>query len=161
VLCSPLVRSYLINYARPLIYTTFMPFINLAAIKASYSLLQSGATEPVSFPSLPHTIYVSTVQSSANSTCPARRAPAANNTAPAHTTPPIGGSLLTAIPIPKRHPAHRRVVSRIAHLCATVRASALVGSALPDCGTCRQSGGAAYSADATCKSVPTRRQHRR
>lgn len=47
-LCSPLVRSYLINYARPLIYTTFMPFINLAAIKASYSLLMSGATEPVS-----------------------------------------------------------------------------------------------------------------
>ena len=44
VLCSPLVRSYLINYARPLIYTTFMPFLNLAAIKASYSLLESGAT---------------------------------------------------------------------------------------------------------------------
>jgi 8-amino-7-oxononanoate synthase len=51
VLCTPLVRSYLINYARPLIYTTFMPFPSLAAIKASYSLLQSGATEPVS-PSL-------------------------------------------------------------------------------------------------------------
>jgi len=47
VLCSPLVRSYLINYARPLIYTTFMPFPSLAAIKASYSLLQSGATEPL------------------------------------------------------------------------------------------------------------------
>jgi len=46
-LCSPLVRSYLINYARPLIYTTFMPFINLAAIRAAYSLLQSGATEPL------------------------------------------------------------------------------------------------------------------
>lgn len=43
-LCSPLVRSYLINYARPLIYTTFLPFPTLAAIKASYSLLQSGHT---------------------------------------------------------------------------------------------------------------------
>jgi 8-amino-7-oxononanoate synthase len=55
-LSSPLVRSYLINYARPLIYTTFMPFINLAAIKASYSLLQSGATEPVS-PALPSLMF--------------------------------------------------------------------------------------------------------
>lgn len=48
VLCSPLVRSYLINYARPLIYTTFMPFPSLASIKASYTLLQNGTTEPVS-----------------------------------------------------------------------------------------------------------------
>jgi 8-amino-7-oxononanoate synthase len=47
VLCSPLVRSYLINYARPLIYTTFMPFPSLASIKASYTLLQNGTTEPV------------------------------------------------------------------------------------------------------------------
>ncbi|KAF2427858.1 PLP-dependent transferase [Tothia fuscella] len=54
VLCSPLVRSYLINYARPLIYTTFMPFPSLAAIKASYSLLQSGATEPL----VDHLIYI-------------------------------------------------------------------------------------------------------
>ncbi|KAK3079207.1 hypothetical protein LTS18_005458, partial [Coniosporium uncinatum] len=46
ILCSPLVRSYLINYARPLIYTTFMTFPSLASIRASYSLLQSGATEP-------------------------------------------------------------------------------------------------------------------
>jgi 8-amino-7-oxononanoate synthase len=43
-LCSPLVRSYLINYARPLIYTTFLPFPLLTAIKASYSLLGSGHT---------------------------------------------------------------------------------------------------------------------
>jgi 8-amino-7-oxononanoate synthase len=45
ILCTPTVRSYLINYARPLIYTTFMPFPALAAIKGSYSLLQSGRTE--------------------------------------------------------------------------------------------------------------------
>ena len=45
VLCSLVVRSYLINYARPLIFTTFMPFPSLAAIKASYSLLSSGRTE--------------------------------------------------------------------------------------------------------------------
>lgn len=48
ILCDDLVRSYLINYARPLIYTTFMSFPSLAAIRASYSLLQSGATVQVS-----------------------------------------------------------------------------------------------------------------
>lgn len=58
VLCSPLVRSYLINYARPLIYTTFMPFPSLASIKASYALLQNGTTEPVSKQSFP--CYVQT-----------------------------------------------------------------------------------------------------
>ncbi|KAF1817480.1 PLP-dependent transferase [Eremomyces bilateralis CBS 781.70] len=47
ILCSPLVRSYLINYSRPVIYTTFMPFPNLAAIQASYSLLKSGEAEPL------------------------------------------------------------------------------------------------------------------
>ena len=45
LLCSPLVRSYLINYARPMIFTTFMPFPSLAAIKVSYSLLSSGKTQ--------------------------------------------------------------------------------------------------------------------
>lgn len=48
ILCSPLVRSYLINYARPLIYTTFMPFPSLAAIRAVYTFLQDGGTDPVS-----------------------------------------------------------------------------------------------------------------
>jgi 8-amino-7-oxononanoate synthase len=47
VLCSPLVRAYLINYARPFLYTTFMPFPSLAAIRASYSLLQRGLTAPL------------------------------------------------------------------------------------------------------------------
>jgi len=47
ILCSETVKKYLINYARSLIYTTFMSFPNLAAIKASYSLLMDGATEPL------------------------------------------------------------------------------------------------------------------
>jgi 8-amino-7-oxononanoate synthase len=47
MLCSPIVRHYLINYARPLIYTTFLSFPSLAAIRASYSLLESGYTEPL------------------------------------------------------------------------------------------------------------------
>jgi 8-amino-7-oxononanoate synthase len=47
ILCDDLTRSYLINYARPLIYTTFMSYPSLAAIKASYSLLMTGKTESV------------------------------------------------------------------------------------------------------------------
>ncbi|KAF2808219.1 PLP-dependent transferase [Mytilinidion resinicola] len=47
VLCSPVVRHYLLNYARPLIYTTFMSYPSLAGIRASYSLLQQGGTEPL------------------------------------------------------------------------------------------------------------------
>lgn len=36
------MRQYLVNYARPLIYTTFLSFPALAAIKASYSMLMDG-----------------------------------------------------------------------------------------------------------------------
>lgn len=45
ILCSPLMRAYLINYARTLIYTTFMSFPALAAIRAAYSLLMAGKTD--------------------------------------------------------------------------------------------------------------------
>ncbi|EMC99633.1 hypothetical protein BAUCODRAFT_119210 [Baudoinia panamericana UAMH 10762] len=48
LLCSPTIREYLINYARPLIYTTFMSYPALAAIKASYSFLMEGKAEPLS-----------------------------------------------------------------------------------------------------------------
>lgn len=45
LLCSILVRQYLVNYARPMIYTTFMSYPALAAIRASYSFLMEGKTE--------------------------------------------------------------------------------------------------------------------
>lgn len=48
LLCSPLLRQYLINYARPLIYTTFLSYPALAAIRVSYTFFQQGSTEPVS-----------------------------------------------------------------------------------------------------------------
>ncbi|KAK1093150.1 hypothetical protein LTR48_002920 [Friedmanniomyces endolithicus] len=37
--------TYLVNYARPLIYTTFMSFPALAGVKASYAFLASGRAE--------------------------------------------------------------------------------------------------------------------
>ena len=51
ILCSPIVKSYLINYARPFIYTTAMTYPSLIAIKVAYSLLQTGHTEKVCFAS--------------------------------------------------------------------------------------------------------------
>ncbi|KAI8368711.1 pyridoxal phosphate-dependent transferase [Blakeslea trispora] len=47
ILGSDTLRQYLINYARPLIYSTFMPYSSLASIKCSYDLLASGFTMPI------------------------------------------------------------------------------------------------------------------
>ncbi|CAK3968880.1 related to aminotransferase [Lecanosticta acicola] len=47
ILCSPVIRDCLVNYARPMIYTTFMSYPALAAIRASYSWLMEGKTEPL------------------------------------------------------------------------------------------------------------------
>lgn len=48
ILSSPTIRSYLINYARPIIFTTFLSYPNLAAIKTAYEWLMSGKTEAYS-----------------------------------------------------------------------------------------------------------------
>lgn len=45
VLCPPVIKSYLINYARPVIFTTFMSYPNLVAIRVAYDWLRSGRTE--------------------------------------------------------------------------------------------------------------------
>jgi 8-amino-7-oxononanoate synthase len=44
ILGSDTLRHYLINYARPLIYTTFLSYPALALVRSSYKLLQSGQT---------------------------------------------------------------------------------------------------------------------
>ncbi|KAI4124757.1 MAG: hypothetical protein LQ347_005610, partial [Umbilicaria vellea] len=46
ILCAPVTREYLINYARPLIYTTFMSFPALAAIRVAYDFMVQGNTVP-------------------------------------------------------------------------------------------------------------------
>ncbi|KAK6541500.1 hypothetical protein TWF694_007308 [Orbilia ellipsospora] len=45
VLCTPTTRSYLINYARSLIYTTAMGYPMLAAIQTAYEFLESSQAE--------------------------------------------------------------------------------------------------------------------
>ncbi|OIW28165.1 PLP-dependent transferase, partial [Coniochaeta ligniaria NRRL 30616] len=48
VLCSSdTTRSYLVNYARSLIYTTAMAFPSLAGIEVAYDFLASGRAEPL------------------------------------------------------------------------------------------------------------------
>ncbi|EFQ26793.1 aminotransferase class I and II [Colletotrichum graminicola M1.001] len=45
VLCSHTTRSYLINYARSLIYSTAMPFTTLASIQTAYDFIRDGHSE--------------------------------------------------------------------------------------------------------------------
>jgi 8-amino-7-oxononanoate synthase len=47
LLGSATLRHYLINYARPLIYTTFLSYPSLSLIRSSYALLQSGRIVPL------------------------------------------------------------------------------------------------------------------
>ncbi|GAA6003078.1 aminotransferase class I/II-fold pyridoxal phosphate-dependent enzyme [Rhodotorula paludigena] len=46
VLASPLIRDYLINYARPLIYSTAMTYMSALAIRKSLEMLEEGESEP-------------------------------------------------------------------------------------------------------------------
>lgn len=48
ILSSNIIKQYLINYARPLIYTTFMSYASLSAIKVGYDWLRTGKTNKVS-----------------------------------------------------------------------------------------------------------------
>lgn len=45
VLASPLIRNYLINYARPLIYSTTMTHLSALAVHKSLELLEEGGSE--------------------------------------------------------------------------------------------------------------------
>ncbi|KAN0063490.1 hypothetical protein ACQY0O_003937 [Thecaphora frezii] len=45
VLCTPLVRHYLVNYARPLIFSTSLSFVSLLSIRACLLALQDGRSE--------------------------------------------------------------------------------------------------------------------
>ncbi|KAI1002457.1 8-amino-7-oxononanoate synthase [Podosphaera aphanis] len=47
MICDPLVKEYLINYAKPLMYTTSMSFPSLVAINSVYTLMRHGTTEPL------------------------------------------------------------------------------------------------------------------
>ncbi|KWU43880.1 PLP-dependent transferase [Rhodotorula sp. JG-1b] len=48
VLASPLIRNYLINYARPLIYSTAMTHLSVLAVQKSLEMLEEGEADPAS-----------------------------------------------------------------------------------------------------------------
>ncbi|KAI0318612.1 pyridoxal phosphate-dependent transferase [Amylostereum chailletii] len=48
VLTTPLVRDYLLNYARPLIYTTSLSHANIVAANCSFDLLENGTASALS-----------------------------------------------------------------------------------------------------------------
>ncbi|RDW71538.1 hypothetical protein BP6252_08101 [Coleophoma cylindrospora] len=48
ILCSEVTRQFLINYARPMIYTTFISFPALVAIKTTTSFMMRGGTVALS-----------------------------------------------------------------------------------------------------------------
>ena len=45
ILCSPELKEFLVNYCRSFIYSTALPFHNLATIKCAHQLLQQKGTE--------------------------------------------------------------------------------------------------------------------
>ncbi|TCD63948.1 hypothetical protein EIP91_004758 [Steccherinum ochraceum] len=48
VLVNTLVRDYMVNYARPLIYTTSLSYANIVATDCSFDLLEDGTTKALS-----------------------------------------------------------------------------------------------------------------
>ncbi|KAK0439949.1 aminotransferase [Desarmillaria tabescens] len=48
ILTSPIIRKYLINYARPLIYTTSMPHFHLIAIRSTFEFISGAEGDRVS-----------------------------------------------------------------------------------------------------------------
>ncbi len=48
---TPLVRDYLLNYARSLIYTTSLSHANIIAAECSFDLLEEGEASKVCSPS--------------------------------------------------------------------------------------------------------------
>jgi 8-amino-7-oxononanoate synthase len=48
ILTSPLIRDYLLNYARSLIYTTSLSYANIIAADSSFDMLTDGIAQQVS-----------------------------------------------------------------------------------------------------------------
>ena len=48
ILTSALIRDYLLNYARSLIYTTSLSYANIIAVDSSFDMLTNGTAQYVS-----------------------------------------------------------------------------------------------------------------
>lgn len=57
LLTSELIRDYMLNYARSLIYTTSLSYANIIAIDCSFDLLENGTSEKVCSQSIAICLY--------------------------------------------------------------------------------------------------------
>jgi 8-amino-7-oxononanoate synthase len=48
ILTTELIRDYLLNYARPLIYTTALTYANVIGVECAFDMLENGSAEVVS-----------------------------------------------------------------------------------------------------------------
>ncbi|KAM0715858.1 hypothetical protein Q7P37_008372 [Cladosporium fusiforme] len=109
LLCSPLIRQYLINYARPLIYTTFLSYPSLAAIRASYTYLQTDKTQKLTrtLQTLTHHLHthlqtlITTLALTPTHTAPLL-SPPPNTPAIAHLQPPHAAPQTARSALPAR-----------------------------------------------------------
>ena len=58
LLVPPLVKQYLINYARTLIYTTSLSYANIISANCSFDILESGRADEVRLQFLKHSRYI-------------------------------------------------------------------------------------------------------
>ncbi|KAK0628006.1 putative 8-amino-7-oxononanoate synthase [Lasiodiplodia hormozganensis] len=99
VLCSPITRSYLINYARTLIYTTALSHPSLASIAATYDFLIAGKTTPL----LTH-LHTLIRTTHALLTALIARLPPPNTTAPLLSLAPLPANPSPIVPLFTPHP---------------------------------------------------------
>lgn len=136
MLCSPLTREYLINYARPLIYTTFMSYPSLVAIRTVYDLMIDGGTVAVGF-------ILASVFPSITHADPARSAYVG-----ASISPPRSSSRPFSITL-ERPPAHPTAPSRISYFLTAHTSATRFGEGVP--------GGRVYGARHSCTNCAGRR----
>ncbi len=126
ILCSPVIRLYLINYARPLIYTTFMSYPSLLAIKTAYSWLQSGKANLVRHYSSPGFVTGLTIAACRKSVSP--------NQPSLYSTPDVD-SRRTSDNERETGKSHHTTeyLPRVAYLRHSELSTSDVGCALPSC----------------------------
>jgi 8-amino-7-oxononanoate synthase len=63
IVTNTLVRDYLLNYARPLIYTTSLSYPNVIAADSSFDMLENGTAQDVCYVFVPIDATVADIRS--------------------------------------------------------------------------------------------------
>ena len=69
LLTNTLIRDYLLNYARPLIYTTSLSNLAVIAASCSFDLLENGTADRVGLSSITKNLTLTTVTYSLRRGC--------------------------------------------------------------------------------------------